>query len=47
MQSLAEPGQIQVTARAAELLRGDFEVRPRGTVEVKGKGRMETFLLEG
>lgn len=47
MQSLALPGQIQLTARAADVLREGFEVRPRGTVEVKGKGPMETYLLEG
>lgn len=47
MQSLALPGQVQVTARAAEALRDDFDLRPRGRVEVKGKGPMETFLLQG
>ncbi|MCU0313947.1 MAG: hypothetical protein MUC84_07805 [Solirubrobacteraceae bacterium] len=47
MESHAEPGTIQVTERAAERLRGRFAVRERGTVEVKGKGPMRTFVLLG
>ncbi|MDV3297109.1 MAG: adenylate/guanylate cyclase domain-containing protein [Brachybacterium paraconglomeratum] len=47
VQSLALPGQVQVTARAAAALRDDFDLRPRGRLEVKGKGTMETFLLQG
>ena len=42
---------LAVFARAwdhnARALRDDFDLLPRGTVEVKGKGRMETFLLQG
>jgi len=47
MESHGVPGEIQVTARTAEALGPDFVVRSRGTIEVKGKGPMETFLLEG
>jgi hypothetical protein len=28
-------------------LKDEFVCRPRGTIEVKGKGRMETWYLEG
>ncbi len=46
MESHGLPGQIQLTARAAAALGPGFSVRPRGVVLVKGKGPMETFLLE-
>ena len=45
MESHGLPGEIQVTERAYLRLRDRFELRPRGTVEVKGKGPMETYLL--
>ena len=47
MESHALPGTIQVTERAYELLRHRFELHPRGTVEVKGKGPMTSYLLLG
>ena len=47
MESHADPGTIQVTERAHELLRGRYHLRPRGTVEVKGKGPLTTYLLVG
>ena len=47
MESHAAPGTIQVTERAYELLRGRYELRRRGTVEIKGKGPMTTYLLVG
>ena len=46
MESHGQPGQIQVTRRVAAALGPEFAVRPRGTIEVKGKGPMATFLLE-
>jgi class 3 adenylate cyclase len=47
MESHATPGSIQVTERAYELLRGRYDLRRRGTVDVKGKGPMTTYLLVG
>jgi adenylate cyclase len=47
MESHALPGTIQVTQRAYERLRERYELRPRGTIEVKGKGPMTTYLLLG
>jgi hypothetical protein len=29
------------------LVKNEFECTPRGTIEVKGKGPMETWYLEG
>jgi adenylate cyclase len=47
MESHAEPGTIQVTERAYARLRPNFELVPRGTIEVKGKGPMKSYLLTG
>lgn len=46
MESHGQPGQIQVTRRVATALGPQFAARPRGTIEVKGKGPMATFLLD-
>jgi class 3 adenylate cyclase len=45
MESHAQPGTIQVTARTYDRLRERYELRPRGTVDVKGKGQMSPYLL--
>jgi adenylate cyclase len=45
MESHAPPGTIQVTERTFELLRERYELRPRGAIEVKGKGLMRPYLL--
>jgi class 3 adenylate cyclase len=47
MESSGTPGRIQVTRATYELLEDEFRFEPRGRVEVKGKGEMETFLLAG
>jgi class 3 adenylate cyclase len=47
MESHGIPGAIQVTERAYERLRDRYELRRRGTIEVKGKGPMTTYLLLG
>jgi adenylate cyclase len=47
MESHAMPGTIQVTPRTYEHLREGYELEPRGTVELKGKGPMATYLLLG
>jgi adenylate cyclase len=47
MESHGEPGAIQVTERTYERLRDRYELRRRGTVEVKGKEPMTTYLLLG
>ena len=46
MESHGLPGQIQVTERVAAALGPGFTVRPRGTIEVKGKGPMLTYLVD-
>ena len=47
MESHGTPGRIQVAQATYELLKEEFELEPRGTVEVKGKGNMETWYLLG
>jgi class 3 adenylate cyclase len=47
MESHAEPGTIQVTERTYDRLRERYELTPRGTIEVKGKSPMATYLLLG
>lgn len=46
MESLGLPGCVQVTSTTRELLRDKFVFRERGEIDVKGKGRMVTWLLE-
>jgi adenylate cyclase len=47
MESHGTPDTIQVTRSTFELLRDDFDVEPIGLVEVKGKGKVETWRLLG
>lgn len=47
MESHGLPGTIQVTERTYERLRDHYEFRVRGTIDVKGKGLMTTYLLVG
>jgi adenylate cyclase len=47
MESHAAPGTIQVTERAYERLRHRYAFRPRGVVDVKGKGPMPCYVLIG
>jgi adenylate cyclase len=47
MQTSGLPGQIQVTARVVAALGESFVLRPRGSIDLKGKGPTEVFLLEG
>jgi len=47
MESHGVPGSIQTTERAYELLADEFEFEARGSIDVKGKGPLRTFLLTG
>lgn len=47
MESSSLPNTIQTTACVYERLKGTFTFQPRGEIEVKGKGAMQTFLLTG
>jgi adenylate cyclase len=47
MESTGEIGQIQVAPDTRELIASRFELKERGIVEVRGKGPMRTWFLEG
>jgi guanylate cyclase len=47
MESHGVPGRIQITEKTRDLLEGDFVCTPRGLIEVKGKGEVATWFLEG
>ena len=45
MESTGMPGRIQVSEATQALLKGQFALEERGEIEVKGKGKMRTYLL--
>ena len=45
MESHGVAGRVQLTARAGERLRARYALTARGGIDVKGRGRMETYLL--
>ena len=47
MESHGEPGRIQIAENTYQLIRDDFIVAPRGPIEVKGKGTLNTWYLTG
>lgn len=47
MQTHGLPGRIQVTEATANRLEADFDLRRRGTIRIRGKGRMPTWFLVG
>ncbi|HEX2031927.1 MAG TPA: adenylate/guanylate cyclase domain-containing protein [Actinomycetota bacterium] len=47
LESSAEPNRIHVSEPVAEALRGTFDLEPRGTIDLKGKGDTKSFLLRG
>ena len=47
MESHGTPDTIQITQSTQELVADEFATEPRGLVEVKGKGLVETWTLVG
>ena len=47
MESHGSAGRIQITRATYELLKDEFDCQPRGTIDVKGKGEIETWFLVG
>jgi guanylate cyclase len=47
MESQGIAGGIQVTRVTYELIKDAFICEPRGTVDVKGKGEMEVWHVQG
>ena len=46
MESLGVPDSIQVTRVVYEELKDQFPFKPRGEIEVRGKGKIETWTLD-
>jgi class 3 adenylate cyclase len=47
MESHGLPGTIQMSGASRALLDGKYRLHHRGVIDVKGKGEMDTWLLEG
>ncbi|MDY7013501.1 MAG: adenylate/guanylate cyclase domain-containing protein [Cyanobacteriota bacterium] len=47
MESLGEPGRIQVSANTYQKLKGKYLFKKRGAIAVKGKGEMLAYWLVG
>jgi class 3 adenylate cyclase/HAMP domain-containing protein len=47
MESHGVAGRVHVSHTTYDLLREEFEFEARGTIEIKGKGPMQTYLLVG
>jgi class 3 adenylate cyclase len=47
LETTSEPGGIHVSAEVAALLEPRFVCEPRGVVDLKGKGTVETYFLVG
>jgi adenylate cyclase len=45
MESQGRANQIQITAATHQIIQHDFLCTPRGTVEIKGRGEMETWFV--
>jgi guanylate cyclase len=45
MESHGVGGAVQITRVTYELIKDEFICEPRGTVNVKGKGEMEVWLV--
>jgi class 3 adenylate cyclase/HAMP domain-containing protein len=46
MESHGVPGRIHVTEATYQQLKDEFDFESRGTMEIKGKGMMQTYLLK-
>jgi class 3 adenylate cyclase len=45
METYGLPGRVHVSAATRQALGNAFRFEPRGRIDVKGKGPMETYFL--
>jgi len=46
LESHGAPGRVHVSDVVQERLQGRFEFEPRGSIELKGRGPMNTYFLQ-
>lgn len=47
MESHGQPGEIQIAQTTYELVKDHFHCRPRGELDIKGKGKMAAWQVVG
>jgi class 3 adenylate cyclase len=47
MESNSEAGKVNISGSTFELLKGEFNCVHRGKIEVKGKGEVDMYFVEG
>ncbi len=47
MESHGIPGVIQVTETTYQILQQKFLFKERGLIDIKGKGQMKAYILQG
>jgi len=47
MESQGQPGRIHVSAATRQALGDRFRFEPRGRLDIKGRGLIETYFLMG
>ena len=47
MESSGQAGRIHISSATAQLLADRFDLEPRGAMEVKSLGQVETFFVNG
>ena len=47
MESTDEAGKVRLSEAVYRQLEEEFELEPRGLIEIKGKGQMPTWFLVG
>jgi adenylate cyclase len=47
METMSEPGRINISENTYELVKDDFECEFRGEVFVKNKGKMNMYFVSG
>lgn len=47
LEALSLPGRVHASQETTCALAGGFELEPRGHLDVKGRGRLETFFIRG
>lgn len=46
MESHGAPGRIHISQQTYDLIKNEFECEPRGAMDIKGKGQMDTWFVD-